>query len=204
MLQPWKKAATLGEPMQQTKFKSVVFMGKIASGKGTQAHNVLDEFGGTLYSNGDKMRAAAQLSTPFGKKMKETYEAGYLMPEWVASYWMTHTLISEHQDDLVVFEGVAKKPNEAELFHEIHDWIDRPYVVFHLNVPDDIVRARSQERGRDTLDTKQSIVEKRLEEYQTYTAKSIEFFQTKGTLIEIDGMLPLEEVKKQIYNYLVS
>ncbi len=185
-----------------TKYKSIVFMGKISSGKGTQAHNVLQAFGGTLYSNGDKMRTTATFETPFGEKMKETYEGGFLMPEWVASYWMTHALVSEHINDTIVFEGVAKKPNEAVLFDEIHHWIHRPYVVFHLEISDDEVRRRSERRARDVVDSPKS-VEKRLEEYHTYTAKSIEFFRGKGTLIDIDGTLSQEAVKQQIFNYLI-
>ena len=186
-----------------TKYQSIVLMGKIASGKGTQAHNIIEHFSGSLYSNGNKMRATSALDTPFGKKMKETYENGFLMPEWVASYWMTHALVSEFQDERIVFEAVAKKPNEAQLFDEIHHWISRPYVVFNLSITDDVVRERSEKRARDTVDSAKS-VEKRLEEYHTYTAKSIEFFRTKGTLIDIDGTLPPEEVKEQIFNYLIS
>lgn len=178
-------------------------MGKIASGKGTQANHILGHFGGSLYSNGNKVRETAQLHTPFGMKMKEMYEGGYLMPEWIASYWMTHALVSQFQNDRVVFEAVAKKPNEAELFHEIHSWIERPYVVFNLEISDDIVRKRSAERARDIVDSEKS-VEKRLEEYHTYTAKSIEFFRTAGTLIDVDGTLTLEEVKTQIFNYLIN
>lgn len=178
-------------------------MGKIASGKGTQAHNVLEAFGGQLYSNGDKMRETTTLPTPFGAQMKETYEGGYLMPEWVASYWMTGAIVSEFPHTRIVFEAVAKKPNEAELFHEIHHWVHRPYVVFHLNITDDEVRARSARRARDSVDAPKS-VEKRLEEYHTYTSKSIEFFRTKGTLIDIDGNLSTEQVKQQIFNYLIS
>lgn len=186
-----------------TKYQSIAFMGKIASGKGTQAHKVIEAFGGTLYSNGDKMRAATILPTPFGEKMKETYEGGYLMPEWVASYWMTDALVTEFPHSTIVFEGVAKKPNEAQLFDEIHHWIHRPYVVFHLNISDDEVRERSARRARDSVDAPKS-VEKRLEEYHTYTEKSIEFFRTKGTLIDIDGTLPQEKVTEQIFNYLIS
>lgn len=107
-----------------TPYKSVVFLGKIASGKGTQADLVLSHFGGILYSNGNKLREVAQEPSIFGKRMKEIYESGALMPEWVASYWMTHALVSQHTEDRVVFEAVAKKPNEAELFHE-----DRKSVV---------------------------------------------------------------------------
>ncbi len=186
-----------------TKYKSIAFMGKISSGKGTQAHNVIQAFGGTLYSNGDKMRATAKLPTPFCEKMKETYEGGFLMPEWVASYWMTDALVSEQGSGTVVFEGVAKKPNEAQLFDEIHHWIHRPYVVFHLEISDDEVRRRSERRARDVVDSPKS-VEKRLEEYHTYTAKSIEFFRTKGTLIDVDGTLSPEDVQKQVFNYLMS
>ncbi len=186
-----------------TKYQSIVFMGKIASGKGTKANLVLHSFGGSLYSNGNKVREVAQLPTPFGKKMKEMYEGGYLMPEWVASYWMAHALVYQYVNERIVFEAVAKKPNEAELFHEIHEWIERPYIVFNLDISDDLVRERSLNRARDVVDSEKS-VEKRLEEYHAYTAKSIEFFREHGTLIDIDGSLSPDVIQKQIFNYLQS
>lgn len=184
-----------------TKYKSIVLMGKIASGKGTQANLILSHFGGSLYSNGNKVRETAQQPGVFGLKMKEMYEGGYLIPEWIASYWMTHALISQHEQERIVFEAVAKKPHEAELFHEIHTWIDRPYVVFNIDISDEEVRTRSTKRSRDVVDSPRS-VEKRLEEYKTYTAHSIEIFREKGTLIDIDGACTEEEVKTQIFTYL--
>lgn len=186
-----------------TKYQSIVLMGKIASGKGTQADLILNHFGGSLYSNGNKVREAAAAPSTFGRKMKEMYEGGYLIPEWIASYWMTHALVSQHEQERIVFEAVAKKPQEAELFHEIHSWVNRPYVVFNLSIPDEEVHKRSLERSRDIVDSSKS-VEKRLEEYQTYTALSIEVFREKGTLIDIDGMQTQEEVKNQIFNYLAE
>ncbi len=186
-----------------TTYQSIVLMGKIASGKGTQSNLILSHFGGTLYSNGNKVREAAQQNSVFGNKMREIYEGGYLIPEWIASYWMTHALISQFENERVVFEAVAKKPQEAELFHEIHTWIGRPYVVFHINVSDDEVRARSAKRARDIVDSSKS-VEKRLEEYRTYTARSIEVFRSKGTLIDIDGSGTEDEVREQIFHYLIS
>lgn len=185
----------------KTKFQSIVLMGKIASGKGTQAHAILEHFGGHLYSNGNKTRAAAKEETNFGKKVKEAYEEGYLMPEWLASYWMSHALVSEFEHELIVFEAVAKKPDEAELFHQIHDWLGRSYIVFNLEISDDEVRARSAARARDVVDTHKS-VEKRLEEYRAHTAKSVDFFRAKGTLIDIDGSATPEEVRDKIFSYL--
>lgn len=186
-----------------TNYQSIVLMGKIASGKGTQASAILEHFGGVLYSNGNKVREVSQSPTVFGRKMKEMYEGGYLMPEWVASYWMTHALVSQFEHERVIFEAVAKKPNEAELFDEIHHWIDRPYIVFNLDISDDEVRARSLARARDVVDSPKS-VEKRLEEYNTYTAKSIEYFRSRGTLIDINGSLSPTEVQNHIFNSLQS
>jgi len=185
----------------KTKFQSIVLMGKIASGKGTQAHAIIEHFGGHLYSNGDKTRAASLEETNFGKKVKETYEEGYLMPEWLASYWMSHALVSEFEHELIVFEAVAKKPDEAELFHQIHHWLGRSYIVFNLEISDDEVRTRSAARARDVVDTHKS-VEKRLEEYHAHTRQSVEFFRAQGTLIDIAGSATPQEVQDKIFSYL--
>ncbi len=185
----------------KTAYKSVVLMGKIASGKGTQAHNILDVFGGHLYSNGNNTRSAASEDTNFGHKVKEAYEEGWLMPEWLASYWMTHALVSLYEHELVVFEAVAKKPDEAELFHQIHSWLDRDYIVFNLDITDEEVRKRSKARARDVVDTHKS-VEKRIEEYHTHTARSVEFFRSQNKVIDIDGLLSPAEVCALIFNHL--
>lgn len=186
-----------------TPYESIVLMGKIASGKGTQANLILSHFGGVLFSNGNKLRQMAQEPTIFGRKLKNLYESGQLLPEWVASYWMTHALVSQHLTERVVFEAVAKKPHEAELFHEIHEWIGRPYIVFNIDVSDDLVHERSRARNRDIVDSPKS-VEKRLEEYNLHTTKSVEVFREKGTLIDIDGSGTMDEVRNAIFSHLMK
>lgn len=186
-----------------TKYQSIVLMGKIASGKGTQAELILNHFGGTLYSNGNKVRETAQMNSAFGHKMKEVYEAGLLIPEWIASYWMTHALVSQFDEERIVFEAVAKKPLEAELFHEMHTWLDRSYIVFHLMISDDEVHKRSAARARDIVDSPRSVA-KRLEQYAEFTQRSIEVFREKGTLVEIDAAQGREQVKELIFKHLIT
>lgn len=185
-----------------TPYQSIVFMGKIASGKGTQANLVLAHFGGVLYSNGNKTRETAQQPTVLGRKMKEMYENGELTPEWLASYWMTHALVSQHVDERIVFEAVAKKPHEAELFHEIHTWMGRPYIVFHIDVSDEVAHERSALRARDIVDSPKS-VERRLEEYKLHTTQSVELFRGFGTLVELDGSRSMEETKNEVFRHLM-
>lgn len=186
-----------------TPYQSIVLMGKIASGKGTQADLILSHFGGVLYSNGNKVRETARKTTVFGQKMKEVYESGQLVPEWIASYWMTHGLVSQYAEERVVFEAVAKKPQEAQLFHEIHTWIGRPYIVFHINVSDEIVHARSEKRARDIVDSPKS-VQTRLAEYNLHTIQSVDVFRNLGKLVEIDGSKSEEEVREEIFSHLIA
>jgi adenylate kinase len=187
---------------QNTKYQSIVIMGKIASGKGTQAHAVVDRFGGVIYSNGNRVRESASSDSVFGRKMKETYESGKLIPEWIASYWMTHALVAQCPNEQVIFEGVAKKPEEAEVFDEIHQWLGRSYIVFNLMVSDEEVRRRSAERSRDIVDSHKS-VEERLDQYREHTEKSIAIFRAKGQVIDIDGEVDPKEVTANIFKHLI-
>lgn len=178
-------------------------MGKVTCGKGTQSARILEHFGGTLFSVGNKVRELATAETPLGHRVKEAYEEGLLMPNWLASYWMMHALLHRHNDERLVFEAVARKPDEAEIFHEIHDWTNRPYIVFHLDIPDDVVHARSAERNRDAVDAAE-VVERRLSEFNTYTIDSLAVFRKYGNVIDIDGTKSVEEVQEIIFKHLAE
>ena len=184
-----------------TKYQSVVIIGKVTCGKGTQASAILDNFGGTMFSIGNKVREQAATDSTLGHKVKEAYEEGLLMPNWLASYWMMHGLLSQHVDDRLIFEAVARKPDEAEIFHEIHDWMERPYIVFHLDIPDEVVRKRSAGRRRDVVDAEEA-VNKRLNEFNKYTIHSLEVFRKHGKLIDIDGTQSIQAVTEEIFNHL--
>ena len=186
---------------KDTIYKSIVLMGKITSGKGTQAEMLATLFSCTVFSTGNKVREATTFDTTFGKKMREVYEAGYLIPEWIAEYWMMDELLQIHGEDRVIFEGVAKKPLEAELFHEIHEWLGRPYVVINIEIPDEEVVMRTHERKRDAVDTER-IMKTRLDEYQQHTRQSLEIFKQKGKLRTVDGTQSIEGVYESISKIL--
>lgn len=184
-----------------TKYESVVLMGKITSGKGTQAAQIIEHYGGTMFSIGNKVRELSEMDTPLGHKMKEAYEAGLLAPNWLASYWMMHALLHRHGDQRLIFEAVAKKPDEAEIFNEIHEWTNRPYIVFNFEIPDEVVYERSAARKRDVVDEVRT-VEKRLKEFNQYTTQSLAVFRDSGCVVDIDGTLPVEEVTETIFAHL--
>lgn len=186
-----------------TKYESIVIIGKVTCGKGTQSTKILEHFGGTMFSVGNKVRELATMDTPLGGRVKEAYQEGLLMPNWLASYWMMHALLHKHSNEKLVFEAVARKPDEAEIFHEIHDWTSRPYIVFHLDIPDTVVRQRSAERNRDAVDSAEA-VEKRLNEFNKYTVHSLDVFRSHGKVIDIDGTQTIDAVTKEIFAHLIK
>jgi len=180
---------------------TVVLIGKTGSGKGTQAKFIAEEFGYKLFSTGDNFRELRLENTPLGRRVKEDYDEGLLMPHWLASFLFQKALLGLKDGESIVFEGTGRTLPESQVFDEVCKWLRRNYVVFYLKVSDEEVIKRQQKRQRDSLDQIDKI-KKRLEEYRLHTALGVEFFREKGKLIEIDGEQSPEDVQKEILAYL--
>jgi len=60
---------------------NILFMGPPGAGKGTQAENIVNEFGIPHISTGDAFRLAIKQGTPIGIKAKEFMDQGLLVPD---------------------------------------------------------------------------------------------------------------------------
>ncbi len=183
------------------KIETIVLLGKTGSGKGTQAKFLSKKLGFKKFVTGDRFREMKQLNNPLGRKVKEVYEGGLLMPHWLASFIFEEALFNLEDGEGIVFEGTGRTLEESKLFDDICQWLGRDYIAFHLDVSDEEVIKRQQERKRDELDTLEKI-KKRLEEYQIHTAPAIDYFRQKGNLVEIDGNKSIEDVQEDILKHL--
>ncbi|MDB5265509.1 MAG: adk [Parcubacteria group bacterium] len=169
--------------------KTVFFIGKPGSGKGTQAKLLGDRTGWTVLGAGSEFRAIAEENTLVGRKIKREMGQGLLAPHWFAMYLYQKALFSVSEDTSVIFDGFSRKPEEAELIISSLTWIGRTFHVLNINVSDEEVTrrlvGRAQTSGR--VDDGKFAVEERLQEYQEYTTKSLDIFRTMGVLIDING-----------------
>jgi adenylate kinase len=175
-----------------TPYKSIVLMGQAGTGKGTQAHKLAEKLGYKVFSMGDKSREFAAQDTPLGRHIAGIHLTGWI-PEWLASFVMTKVILEDYVDVGVVYESVARKPEEAKKFHEIHKAINREYVVVYLTASDDVLKARLLNRQREGYDNEESI-QKRFDAFQNETVESIEHFQNQGVLREVNADQLVEKV----------
>lgn len=181
-----------------------LMMGRPGSGKGTQGKLLAKRLGCDIYSSGNRLREMARGQGFVAQKVKNVIEKGELLPAWFSSHMFVEVLLGIGHEDNIVFEGACRRLHEAVAFDETVHWLERPYTAVFLNISDAEVERRISERraieGRadDASDT----VDHRLVEYTEHTAHAIEFFRSKGVLVEVDGEHPIEEVHQKVLEAL--
>lgn len=179
-----------------------LFVGRIASGKETQGRLLAEKLNAPLFATGQKFREMIASNSPLGQRIKADYEAGKLMPAWVASYFFQDFLFNLPHVSHAVFEGTGRARAEAEMFEQVATWLGRPYTVFNLVVSPETVVARSLARQRDAGDTEES-VKMRLAEYERLTAPAIEYFASIGKCVDVNGEQPVEDIHREVLSHVI-
>lgn len=162
-------------------------MGKPGSGKGTQAKLLSEKIGAPIMASGDAFRALAKEESAVGHKVKSEMEQGYLMPDWFAMYLFQKSVFSLSEGSSVIFDGFGRKLPEAQMVASVLEWLGRELKVVYISVSDENILGRIEKRKGIEGRADDANVPKRLEEFRTYTEPSVEFFRSKGVLVEIDG-----------------
>lgn len=187
--------------MSQPSVNSVILMGRPGSGKGTQAKRLADRFGWIHFSTGDRLKALRDGEGPIAASIKETYDKGLLTPDWFANYLFEGEMLNLPAEGGVVCDGYPRTAAQAAIFDSVMQWLDRPYTVLNLEVPNEVVTERMLTRAatehRPDSATREQI-QARLAVYDEHTAAVLEYFSEKGTLIVLDGTKDPEGVENDI------
>ncbi|MFZ2500892.1 MAG: nucleoside monophosphate kinase [Minisyncoccia bacterium] len=180
----------------------IFFIGKPGSGKGTQAELLSKVTGWPVVGTSGGLREIVATGSSVGHKLTEVMNAGLLTPYWVASYVYLKTLFGIPEDGNVIYDGTSRTLPEAEIVVESLKWIDRPFHIFYLHVPDEEVHKRIALRSQSAARADDNAVAKRLEAYYESTAAAIELYRKTGMLTEIDGHRPPETIAEEVKSIL--
>ena len=92
-------------------------MGPQASGKGTQAEKIAQEYGLLHFSVGDFLRAEVKKGTEVGRKAEKIMDQGGLMKDEII-FDIVKQEVAKHPDG-VIFDGFPRTEVQARMLHEI-------------------------------------------------------------------------------------
>lgn len=189
--------------------KTVLFYGMSGAGKGTQSRLLVEKLNKKVNTHfvetGQLLRDYAQHAGTFGaKRIRETIDAGRLVPQAVSAYmWSGVLLKSVRDDDNVVFDGAARSLKEAELFHGMLKWLGREYSIFILEIDAQTAKQRAIDRGEYRADDNDEAMAKRLKWFNKETLPAIEYMKAQGAKVyHIDGGESIDKVHQEILNKL--
>jgi adenylate kinase len=185
--------------------KTVLLLGRPGSGKGTQTALLAERLGWKTLSSGNIFRELRNSDGALGEKIRETYDAGLIFPDWFPGFLLVDSFLKLDSKEGTICEGFSRSVDQAKLFDEVLTWLGRNYIVFNLGVSEEVAMQRQLERNKVDARTDSDTPEKIKVRFDEYTAKTepvIAFFQANGTLIEIDGEQTPEQIAAELYEKL--
>jgi adenylate kinase len=184
---------------------NILLLGPQGSGKGTQGKLIATEHGIPHVATGDMLRSAMAEGTELGARIKPIYDAGQLVPDDLMVQLIRERLGEDDARDGFVLDGFPRTMPQAEALEEMLQEIGRDLdIVFELQVPDEVGRARmlrrAAEEGR-TDDTPEAI-DQRLRLYHDQTKPLMEYYRSRRNLVGIHGDRPVDEVFAEIQQAL--
>lgn len=205
----------------------IVLLGAPGSGKGTQAKQLVDQYGVVQISTGDLLRAAVRDGTPLGQAAKAAMDAGQLVSDDIVLGMIRERLGQPDTAKGYILDGFPRNLAQAAALDTLLAEIGQSLqAAILLDVPFmDLLRRLT---GRQTCrscgaifnkytqpsrepgvcdvcggelfsrdDDNEKTVNQRLTVFTEQTAPLIEFYAAQGKLDRIDGTQPIAAITAQ-------
>jgi len=175
----------------------LVLFGIQGAGKSTQGNLLSKQLGIPYLSTGHILRQIAKEKTQLGRYIKETINAGILLPDEKMIPIVDEYLSRPEYNKGYILDGFPRTLPQAKKFK---NHIDK---VIFLKIDDKdalwrLLYRNDSSRQDETLPA----LKKRIDSYKKNTLPVINYYETKEKLVVIDGVKSIEEVNKEILNSL--
>ncbi len=174
----------------------IVLIGIQGAGKSTQGNLLSEKLHIPYLSSGHIFRQMTKEKTKLGRWLKETLNAGALVPDDIAlKIVLTYLNKPEYQKGFIL-DGFPRTVPQAEALNSSLD------KVVHIKVSDKEALWRIAGRNDIREDETLKAIKKRIELFHSLTKPVIDFYRQKGILAEVDGELSVDAVFKEILKIL--
>ncbi|MBW7944341.1 nucleoside monophosphate kinase [Patescibacteria group bacterium] len=170
----------------------LVLIGIQGAGKSTQGNMLSEKFKIPYLSSGHIFREMSKEKTPLGRMLKETLNAGMLIPDKLTLEIISEYLKRPEYTNGYILDGFPRTVPQAEAFE---GQVDK---VIFIDVSDREALWRISGRVSDRQDETLHAIRKRIELFHELTEPVIEHYRDRGQLIRINGEADVDEVFAEI------
>ncbi len=176
----------------------LILLGIQGAGKSTQGNLLKKKFNIHYLSTGHIFRDLAKEHTIIGRRIKETMNAGYLIPDKQTLKIVSEYLSRPEYQKGYIMDGFPRTVKQAESFE---NGIDK---VIYLKVSDPEALWRLSFRNHDDgrQDETLAAIRKRIMLYHKYTDPVLDFYRKHRKLVEIDGEQKIIDIHREILDKL--
>lgn len=177
----------------------LILLGIQGSGKSTQGNLLSEALGIPYLSTGHIFREIAKAHTSLGRYIKETMNAGYLIPDDKTLEIVQEYLSNPEYEKGYILDGFPRTITQAKQFK---NGIEK---AIYLDVSDKEALWRlayrndtSGIREDDTL----TAIKRRIELFHEFTEPVLAYYQRSRKLLKINGELPINKIHREIIQKL--
>jgi len=181
---------------------NIVLFGPPGAGKGTQSQKLIDTYNLIHLSTGDLLRSEIAAGTELGLRAKTLMDQGLLVPDEVVIGMIDSKLKENKQAGGFIFDGFPRTVPQAngldKLLQENNTAIS---CMIALEVSEEELTKRLLIRGQTSGrpdDQDESLVRKRVQEYNTKTAPVADFYAQQSKFHGVNGIGEIDEIFNQI------
>lgn len=184
---------------------NIILLGPPGAGKGTQAKILEEQHGVVQLSTGDMLRAAVASGSEMGQQAKAVMDAGKLMPDDIMVEIISARIAEPDCVRGFILDGFPRTTAQADALDKMLENKGLPLEhVIEIAVDDAVLIDRINTRVAETPEAERrdddnaETLKHRLEVYHEQTAPILPYYESRGMLKKVDGMLSIHEVSKQI------
>lgn len=183
---------------------NLVLFGPPGAGKGTQAVKLIEKYKLVHLSTGDILRGELAARSKLGLEAKRFMDLGELVPDEVVIGMIESRLDQNADAKGFIFDGFPRTQAQADALDKLLSSKKTAItVMLALEVEKQELINRLMGRGKTSGradDQDVSVIENRIAVYNRETAPVIDYYDSKGKFISVNGMGSIKEIFNRLCN----
>jgi adenylate kinase len=183
----------------------VLLIGPPGSGKGTQAGRIADHFDLTRIATGDALREHVARDTPLGRQARDYMQRGDLVPDQLVIAMVKERVLNALDSGGYVLDGYPRTLGQAEAAYRWAQARGVPFdcaVFFETDTGELLRRLADRATLEGRSDDSESTIRHRLEVFETSTRPLVDYYASRGILVRIDAVGPVDAVTERVLGAL--